>query len=77
VKALKQTKRQYQVLYYGIQGQGVLNIYLFGFVSYQFLYSVWRYDGGNNCSPVVLILNKNNKYINVSKSKAQLKLVSG
>jgi hypothetical protein len=32
VKALKQTKRQYQVLYCGIRGQGVLNIYLFGFV---------------------------------------------
>jgi hypothetical protein len=32
VKALKQTKRQYQVLYCGIRGQGVLTIYLFGFL---------------------------------------------
>jgi hypothetical protein len=74
VKALKQTKRQYQVLYCGIRGQGVLNIYLFGFVLIPI-----PVCGGTMGAIIVplLVLILNNKYINVSKSKAQLKLVSG
>jgi hypothetical protein len=76
VKALKQTKRQYQVLYCGIRGQGVLNIYLFGFVLIPIPVQCVAVRLGAIIVPL-LVLILNNKYINVSKSKAQLKLVSG
>jgi hypothetical protein len=66
------------VLYSGIQGQGVLNIYYL---------SVWICSHTNSCTLCggtmgaiivpLLVLILNNKYINVSKSKAQLKFVSG
>jgi ribosomal protein S8 len=77
VKALKQTKRQYQVHIVLWYTRTRCSQYL----------SIWICSHTNSCTvcggtmgaiivPLwVLILN--NKYINVSKSKAQWKLVSG
>jgi hypothetical protein len=59
-----------------ISGDKVFSIFIcLDLFSYQFLYTVWWTMGVIIVPLLVLVLN--NKYINVNRSKAQLKLVSG